>query len=74
MLVKDICIEAGIVAEGSINGVLDGKHYNRAVRVHKYIYEALMRLACRVSSTGGVQGEASPQTLNLPPPPPQSNS
>ena len=29
---KDICIEAGIVAEGSINGVLDGKHYNRAVR------------------------------------------
>ena len=42
---KDICIEAGIVAEGSINGVLEGKHYNRAVRVHKYIYEALMRLA-----------------------------
>ena len=42
---KDICIEAGIVAEGSINGVLDGKHYNRAVRVHKYIFEALMRLA-----------------------------
>ena len=41
---KDICIEAGIVAEGSINGVLDGKHYNRAIRVHKYIYEALMRL------------------------------
>ena len=42
---KDICIEAGIVAEGSINDVLDGKHYNRAVRVHKYIYEALMTLA-----------------------------
>ncbi|KAJ8346686.1 hypothetical protein SKAU_G00280870 [Synaphobranchus kaupii] len=40
---KDICIEAAIVAEGSVNGVLDGKHYNRAV--HKYIYEALMRLA-----------------------------
>ena len=42
---KDICIESGIVAEGSINGVLNGKHYNRAVRVHKYICEALMRLA-----------------------------
>ncbi|XP_041948124.1 uncharacterized protein LOC121709114 [Alosa sapidissima] len=42
---KDICIEAGVVAEGSINGVLDGKHYNRAVRVHRYISEALMRLA-----------------------------
>lgn len=42
---KDICIEAGSVAEGSINGVLDGKLYNRAVRVHKYISEAQMRLA-----------------------------
>ena len=42
---RDICIEAGIVAEGSISGELDGKHYNRAVRVHKCIYEALMRLA-----------------------------
>ena len=28
---NDIFIEAGIVAEGSINGVFDGKHYNRAV-------------------------------------------
>lgn len=42
---KDICIEAEIVAEGSINGVLDVKHYDCAVRVLKYIYEALMRLA-----------------------------
>lgn len=42
---KDICIEARIVAEGSINGVLDGKHYKCAVRTHKCIYEALMRLA-----------------------------
>ena len=42
---KDICIEAGIVAEGSINGILDGKYYNRAVRVHRCIYEALLRLA-----------------------------
>ena len=41
---KDIWIEAGIVAEGSINGVLDGKHYNRAVRVHMCIYEIPLRL------------------------------
>lgn len=41
---RDICIEAELVAEGCVNGVLDGKHYNRAVRVHKYIYEALIRL------------------------------
>ena len=42
---KDICIEAGLVAEGSIIGVIDGNQYNRAIRVHKCIYEALMRLA-----------------------------
>ena len=42
---RDILIESGIVAEGSVSGVLDGKTYNRAVRVHKYVYESLMRLA-----------------------------
>ena len=41
----DILIESQIVAEGSISGVIDGKHYNRGVRAHKYLYEALMRLA-----------------------------
>jgi len=41
---KDIYIEAGLVAEGSISGALDGKHYNCAIRVHKCVHEALMRL------------------------------
>ena len=42
---KDILIESQLIAEGSVNGVIDGKHYNRAVRAHKCIYEAMMRLA-----------------------------
>ena len=42
---KDIFIESQIVAEGSIRGVTDGKHYNRGVRAHKYLYEVLMSLA-----------------------------
>ena len=42
---KDLCIESGVIAEESIQNVLTGKMYNRGVRVHKYIYEALMRLA-----------------------------
>ena len=42
---RDLCNEAGLVAEGSISGVLDGRHYNWAVRVYKCIYEAFMRLA-----------------------------
>ena len=41
---RDICIEFGILAEGSVSSVIEGKMYNRAVRVHKYIYEALLRL------------------------------
>ena len=41
---SDVCIESGILAGGSVCGVMEGKVYNRAVRIHKYIYEALMRL------------------------------
>ncbi|KAK3747382.1 hypothetical protein QZH41_002637 [Actinostola sp. cb2023] len=41
---RDICIESGILAERSVSSVIEGKMYNRAVRIHKYIYEALMRL------------------------------
>lgn len=42
---RDLCIESGVVAEGSVAGVLDGRKYNRAVRLHKLLYEAFMRLA-----------------------------
>ena len=41
---RDLCIESGIITEGSLSAVLEGKMYNRAVRVHKCIYEALLRL------------------------------
>lgn len=41
---RDLCIEAGIVAEGSITAVMEGRHYNRSIRIHKYVYEALLRL------------------------------
>ena len=39
--------DAGLrdLAEGSINKVLEGKQYNRAVRLHKLTHEALMRIA-----------------------------
>ena len=42
---RDIFIESGVIAEGSVSGVLDGRRYNRAVRFHKLMYEALQRLA-----------------------------
>ena len=40
----DLSIRSGIIAEGSVSGVLEGKMYHRAVRVHKCVYEALMHL------------------------------
>ena len=32
-----------MIAEGSVSGVMEGRKYNRAVRLHKLVYEALMR-------------------------------
>ena len=41
---RDLLIESRIVGSGSLNGVLEGRHYNRALRTHKIVLEALMRL------------------------------
>ena len=47
---KDFCVESGVIAEGSVAGVLDGRRNNRGVRLHK----AFMRLAWQ-----GVDSEES---------------
>ena len=39
---KELAVQSEVVAEGSIDKVLTGKNYNRAVRLHKIIYEAVM--------------------------------
>ena len=41
---QDLLVESELVAEGSINGVLNGKHYNRSVRAHKVLHEAFTHL------------------------------
>ena len=41
---EEILIESEICASGSIVKVITGKHYNRALRVHKLVFEALERL------------------------------
>ena len=41
---EDIIIEAGVCASGSLQKVMSGKHYHRALRVHKLMLEALERL------------------------------
>ena len=40
---SDLLIECDVVAAGSMPGVLNGHHYNRATRAHKLAYEALWR-------------------------------
>ena len=35
---RDTIIESGVIEEGFVAKVLDGKHYNRAVRFHKLMY------------------------------------
>ena len=41
---SEIILESGICASGSLNRVMNGKHFNRALRVHKLVFEALQRL------------------------------
>ena len=42
---RDLAVESGIIAEGSVNQMLEGTMYNRAIRFHKLLYEALMCIA-----------------------------
>ena len=37
-------MQGDVVAEGSVDEALNGKQYNRAVRLHKCVYEAVTRL------------------------------
>ena len=37
-------MQPGIISEKSVAKALDGHMYNRAVRVHKLVYEALMQI------------------------------
>jgi hypothetical protein len=41
---SDVLMEAGLIASGSLNGVMNGKHYSRAINCHKITVEALERL------------------------------
>ena len=41
---EDIMIESGVYGSNSIGKILKGKTYNRGVRAHKILFEALTRL------------------------------
>ncbi|XP_047132181.1 uncharacterized protein LOC124811086 [Hydra vulgaris] len=41
---QDWIIEAELCGKSSVDRILKGKHYNRAVRIYKYLYNALTQL------------------------------
>lgn len=43
---RDVMVQSDVIAQGSIDKALTGHMYNRAVRMHKLMYEALMRILC----------------------------
>lgn len=55
----DLLIESGVVAPGSINCVIAGKQYNRALRAFINVYEALSRLRMQASLESINEDEAS---------------
>ena len=44
---RDVIIESGVIKEGSVDGILTRKAYNRTVRFYKLMYEACVRLLWR---------------------------
>ena len=41
---KEIIVEADLIGTGSVEATLKGKHYNRAMRILKTVFESLQRL------------------------------
>lgn len=41
---EDVLVESEVVAQGSLKGILSGHMYNRSVRSHKLLFEALSRM------------------------------
>lgn len=41
---RDVTVRSEVIAEGSIDSVLNDKHYKRGVRLHKIMYEAIAML------------------------------
>ena len=53
----DILLEAGLITSGSVDGVMKGKHYDRAMHCHKVLLEALEQLLFQkfISCRGDVE-------------------
>ena len=44
---QDIAIESNFIEKGSVDRLLNGKHYNRGVRLHKLFHKVCMKLVLK---------------------------
>ena len=60
----NIVIESKVITEGSVEKTLNRKRYNRAVRLHKLMFEACMRLIWESFLNWMIQSEINDVAVN----------
>ena len=44
---REWLVKSKIIADGSVDKALEGRHYSRGMRLHKQIFETLVRFKCK---------------------------
>ena len=53
--IADLVVGGGVIAEGSVDQALRGKHFNRAIRIFMLVYEVLARRLMRKGHKEGIR-------------------
>eukprot|EP00794_Sanderia_malayensis_P011521 gene11521-12714_t len=61
----DAMVQSDLIAQGSVDKALPGHMYNRAVRMHKLMYESLMRILCNWMKARVAGSEAIENGISL---------
>ncbi|CAG9760339.1 unnamed protein product [Ceutorhynchus assimilis] len=62
----DVWIESGLYGQSTVDGMLSGKKYNKAIRAHKLTYDSLMRILIPFFTTWLIESKSpSVYSLNL---------
>ena len=59
--IEDLLVESGLIVQGSVEKALSGGHYNRATKLYKLFYEAMIRIIITHSEKNNV---TLPSTLD----------
>ena len=62
---RDVLVEGNVISSGSVSAVLDGRHYNRAVRAHLVVAEVFEQLRWRLFEEWLSEREAPPDLLQM---------